>query len=127
MRELSKKTKQIFSWVAVAFYAATIFTLSSMSHPLPHMALIEKKHIDKLLHMTEYTIFSILLFKALSVTLNIRSAVKLTAIVFAVGILYAASDEWHQSFVPCRDCDVHDAMADGVGLLMGAQISAALL
>jgi VanZ family protein len=37
----------------------------------------------------------------------------------AVGLLYAASDEWHQTFVPGRDANLGDLAADTLGFLLG--------
>lgn len=35
------------------------------------------------------------------------------------GILYAASDELHQYFVPGRACQLRDVVIDGLGVLIG--------
>lgn len=39
-----------------------------------------------------------------------------------IGILYAATDELHQYFVPGRSCDFTDWLADIAGLACGALI-----
>jgi VanZ family protein len=36
-----------------------------------------------------------------------------------IGLLYGASDEWHQSFVPGRTPSAGDLAADGIGVLAG--------
>jgi VanZ family protein len=36
-----------------------------------------------------------------------------------IGILFALSDEWHQSFVPGRDPSAGDFLADFLGVLLG--------
>jgi VanZ family protein len=49
-------------------------------------------------------------------------------LVLAIGgLLWALSDEWHQSFVPGRTPSLSDLAADAVGLLIGAALAAALL
>lgn len=40
-------------------------------------------------------------------------------LVPALGVLYAVSDEWHQSWVPGRDPSLGDLAADTLGLLLG--------
>jgi VanZ family protein len=35
--------------------------------------------------------------------------------VVALCVLYGATDEWHQSFVPKRSPDIHDLLHDGIG------------
>jgi VanZ family protein len=37
----------------------------------------------------------------------------------AIGVLYGASDEWHQAFVGGRSADPVDWVADAVGVLVG--------
>ena len=48
-------------------------------------------------------------------------------LLLGVGILYAVSDEWHQSFVPGRDPSASDVAADAVGLLAGYWLSSIVL
>ena len=38
----------------------------------------------------------------------------------AIATLYAASDEWHQSFVPSRSASIVDVLIDCVGAMCGA-------
>jgi len=44
-----------------------------------------------------------------------------------LGILYALSDEWHQSFVPMRDPSAGDLLADAVGILLGFLVASRIL
>lgn len=97
----------------VLFYAALIFYLSSQSldfvgeGPFPQW--------DKVAHATEYGLFSFLILRALGGTFP--NTLKLTLAISAVliAVAYGASDEFHQSFVPGRDSDLFDVMADGGG------------
>ncbi len=59
--------------------------------------------------MTEYAVLAVLLVRALG-----REAP-----VLALGVLYAASDELHQSFVRGRHASPIDVAIDTVGLLIG--------
>jgi len=52
----------------------------------------------KIVHVTVYGILTALLFNALRIHIRHRGYALLTAAV--VAILYAFSDEWHQTFVP---------------------------
>ena len=40
----------------------------------------------------------------------------------AVGAFYAVSDEWHQSFVPGRSCELTDMLIDTSGCLTGVLV-----
>ena len=84
--------------------AATIFFASSHSR----VAAPPIAHFDKLAHFSVYGLLA---------TLLARRGNGPRAIAFALLItsLYGASDEWHQSFVPGRSCDVFDWLADTLG------------
>src|SRR5437667_5435571 len=74
--------------------------------------------IRKTAHVTEFGIFSIMVFRGVRAG---RSGWKfnwaLTTLVIAV--LYAALDEWHQSFVLLRHATPRDAAIDAFGALLG--------
>ncbi|HTT70999.1 MAG TPA: VanZ family protein [Anaeromyxobacteraceae bacterium] len=103
------------AWLAVLLYMGFIFYLSAQSDPLP----ILTKHVwDKLLHSIEYGTLGLLLALALRASGASEGTALLLAAAFAS--LYGASDEVHQAFVPLRDCDIHDWMADTLGGALGA-------
>jgi VanZ family protein len=104
-------------WVPPLVYMSIVFYFSSESQPLPAVTA----HVwDKLLHLIEYGGLGVLLCRALlGEGLGWLAAVA-GAIVAAS--LYGASDEWHQSFVPMRDADIHDWVADTLGGMAGAVV-----
>ena len=73
---------------------------------------------DKLLHGTEYLIFGYLLARGLGVSRGWNDVLK----VLLLGTGYGILDEFMQKFTPGRVCDIHDAMADGFGILVGVTI-----
>lgn len=81
--------------------------------------------IRKFAHVCEYAILALLLWRALrsAPTLRTRGAI-LFGLVLLGCALFAASDEFHQSFVKSRTPSVRDVFLDisgaVVGLLMGA-------
>jgi VanZ family protein len=84
--------------------------------------------IRKLGHLTEYAILAALLWRALLgsvVWVAKRWMLFITTLV--VCALFAASDEFHQSFVPSRTPAVHDVMIDICGALVGLAICLLLL
>jgi VanZ family protein len=101
-------TSLLRTWLPVVVWAAVIFALSSipsLSSGLGTWDLV----LRKLAHMMEFAILGALLARAL------RGA---PAAVLA-GIAYAATDEWHQSFVRGRDGNVADVAIDAVGIIAG--------
>jgi len=83
--------------------------------------------IRKLGHLTEYAILAGLLWRALR---NGTGATMKMSILFGVVLIacggFAASDEFHQSFVPSRTSSAHDVMIDLCGALIGLTICVAL-
>jgi VanZ family protein len=47
-----------------------------------------------------------------------------TVLLLIIGAGYGALDEWHQSFVPGRDANLGDWMADVVGVMLGLMLFA---
>ena len=119
---MTHRSEILISWCAVFVYAAFIFYLSSLSHPpVPYLRALEKYNFDKVLHGVEYGVLGILLSRALSLTWELSGAWLFFA-AFILGSLYGASDEWHQSFVPLRECNIYDWTADSAGTALGIWI-----
>jgi VanZ family protein len=98
-------------WLPVIFFCALIFALSSFSQlPSPPSGISDKDE-----HFTMYFLFGLTVVRALA-------GGRLSGVTLAVAVVsglvvsaYGASDEFHQSFVPGRDCDVYDWLADTIG------------
>ncbi|KEO81084.1 VanZ family protein [Tumebacillus flagellatus] len=76
--------------------------------------------IRKGAHITEYFILCFFLWQTYASTKLSRFAVYVLAAVTAV--LYAASDEWHQTFVPNRTGHPIDVGMDSVGVVLALLI-----
>lgn len=102
-------------WFPVFCYFGIIFFVSS----LPGIKIPGPVGItDKLAHLVEYAILGILLSRALRQTTSISPSWVICTVVI-VSFVYALSDEFHQSFVPGRDCSIYDAWADLIGSTLG--------
>ena len=124
-------------WLPVLIWMALIFSASSDSHSYEHSsrfvepflhwlfpqmpeAQVKEIHllIRKCAHLTEYTVFALLLWRALRKPVKndprpwIWREARLALLIVA---LYAASDEFHQSFVPTRTGLVSDVFVDIAG------------
>ena len=75
--------------------------------------------LDKLFHFAAYFILAmswIIAFSKNSITnLNLKTGV--------LNLLYAFSDEFHQTFVPTRAFEVLDLVADGAGIFLALKFS----
>ena len=98
-------------WLPVVAWAAVIFAFSAvpdLGTGLGSWDLV----LRKLAHVTEYALLGALLARATG-----RSGLAL-----GLGVLYAASDELHQTFVPGRQGRPLDVAIDTVGLLVGISL-----
>ncbi len=102
-------------WVPVALYLILIFVLSAQSNPP-----VPQEMSDKHLHALGYCGLAVLASRALEGGLRKGVGLKSAAAAVAIAVIYAASDEWHQSFVPGRSADIRDWYADGMGAVAGA-------
>lgn len=72
--------------------------------------------IRKAAHMTEYAILGILLLNIVKVE---RMTMKTAIGALFICALYAASDEWHQTFIAARAGQPRDVLIDSIGALIG--------
>ena len=107
-------------WVPPILYMALIFALSSMKQPPLPMPRFEWLTIDKLYHFIEYAILGGLVARAfLKAKPSIVPSQLIWGLSAAISILYGASDEWHQTFVPGRFATLADWVADVIGSIAG--------
>ena len=78
-------------------------------------------------HVTEYAILAMLIWRALrdGVRWHTRTSILFFAVWLSCGI-FAATDEFHQSFVPSRTGSANDVMIDALGVLIGLTICVAV-
>ena len=96
-------------WIASFVLMCLIFLISSFPAPeeLPVFPFA-----DKLYHLLEYGLLASLIYFAREKS---RPRVYPILIPFLIAFLYGISDEIHQYFVPGREADVFDALADAAG------------
>lgn len=97
-------------WLPVFLWAAVIFAFSSITQIKVSEFFIWDFIAKKIAHISEYSILFVLIFRA-------TGGNYLTS--FILTMLYAASDEFHQSFVPGRTATFYDLGFD----LTGANIA----
>jgi len=99
-------------WLLSFFYMGLIFYLSSYPVAIKVPSFFCS---DKLVHIVEYGILASLIYVALKKGNVTKHHV--VALAFAISFLYGVSDEIHQYFVPGRQGDIFDVMANGIGAL----------
>lgn len=109
MSLLNTKTNLKFVyWALACAWTLLIFYFSSQSETTALGLLNFIPFSDKLVHAAVFGILALFLYLA---TENPRLAVILTA-------LYGMADEFHQHFVPGRQTDIFDWLADTLGAIV---------
>lgn len=106
-------------WFPAILYSGIIFCISSIPNvatPLPEIQL------DKFLHIFIYLPFGFLVARGIGGTRPSVSSRNLWILVFLIAFLYGVSDECHQSFVPGRNFEIFDLLADAIGGAIGGYI-----
>jgi len=99
-------------------WAGVIFVLSSIpGRRLPVPSFIP--NFDKIAHLGVYALLGFLIFRAGKEEWVRRPSRFWIAAACLLGILYGATDEWHQFFVPQRSCSFWDWASDIVGIVLG--------
>ena len=101
--------KRLWVWTPALLWAAVLFAVSSR----PTLPADLHGGLDKIAHFGAFAVLGLLLARgALSWRMPIGWPV-------LFGLLYAASDELHQAFVPGRFPDSADWVADALGVAAG--------
>jgi VanZ family protein len=102
--------RRAWLWLPPLLYMALIFYLSSQSEPMPGLTT---RVWDKALHFIEYGTLCVLLCRALHG--EGLAVLRLALVAVVLTSAYGATDEVHQSFVPERNADADDWLADTTG------------
>jgi VanZ family protein len=138
---MANTARWLKTWVPLLFWMGLIFLgstdrgsaghTSGFIEPLLHWLMpgLSQESIDSLhflirksAHITEYAILGGLALRAVAPRQPVSFAEKrwrIAATALVIAALYAASDEYHQSFVPSRGASVHDVLIDTCGACIG--------
>lgn len=106
--------KIIKLWLPAVLWAGVIFYFSSI--PDLKSGLEFDFFLRKAAHITEYLIFTFLLYRAFNGSFKINP-LRLFMYPAVLALLYAVSDEIHQYFVVGRNCAVQDVLIDVIGII----------
>jgi VanZ family protein len=140
VNQLSKhnRIKLVSKWLPVLLWATVIFLFSTEHFAAPQSSRILGPLLNwlfpgitpeqfasvqfvvrKLGHWFEYLILAVLLYRALHAESGGRSAVRPGVMTIAFALVWAITDEFHQSLVPSRTASIVDVIIDGFGALCG--------
>lgn len=114
-------TNRLRPWGPAVAWAAFLFFLSALPGVDGPPYLFQGE--DKVVHAGLYAVLGATLMWGRART---ASPPPVWALV-VLGLLYGASDEWHQSFVVGRDPSLGDWVADTVGVLLGYWLSSMMV
>jgi len=103
-------------WLPLILYCLLIYIQSA--NPSPEQ-IPSFPFVDKVLHFVAYGIMGILFYRAFQ-TLRIKENKQILILLSVISAtLYGISDEIHQSFIPFRDAEISDIIADFIGSACG--------
>lgn len=108
--------RRIWAWGPSIVWMVVIFSLSSRSSLPLLLPGLPDWIVRKLGHVVEYAILAVLLWRALRL---VGCPKRPAAAAFSIAVLYAVSDELHQTFVPGRHGTPLDVMIDAGGAIVG--------
>ena len=95
---------------------AFIFVLSSVASP-PELP---GRNLDKVVHGFMYAVLGALLVRALAGGWDRPVTLRMALVAVLLATLYGVTDEIHQAFVPPRQSDPIDLLADSLGAAVAA-------
>jgi VanZ family protein len=115
----TRRRRRWLAWTPAALNAALIWAVSSMSHP-DFVPVADVPFKDKGVHFLVFGVLGLFVAHGARRTWPTWSLARVFALTVLCIIAWGALDEGHQFFVPGRDCDVHDVLADALGGVVGA-------
>ena len=111
--------RSLAAWLPAVAWAGLIFAFSDQAN----LRFVPDEGLDfvvrKLGHMAVFGVLALLLWRALAMTTALRRP---WAWALALTVLYAITDEFHQSFVAGRNASMRDVGIDAVGALVAVAI-----
>lgn len=111
--------QKLYYWLPTLAWMGVIFWFSAQPALKASAMDWQDFLIRKSAHFVEYFVLTWLLFYSLRHTSRL-SLQKCLLLSFLISLLYAVSDEYHQTQVTGREGKVRDVLIDGLGILTSA-------
>lgn len=112
------------AWAPAALYMVVIWTVSSLQ--LSDVSVSRFPFGDKGVHFVEYGVLGLLLAHAAFRTWPRHHPLRTATLAVFLTVLFGFVDEIHQAFVPGRDSEALDLIADAAGATLGAAMRYAM-
>ena len=108
----SPQPKLLKYWAPPVAWMVVIFLFSSI-HTRPVSTVYWREFaVKKSAHIVEYAILTVLLYRAFRTSYSKQKA---GIYAMVISVIYAITDEFHQSFTPGREPTVRDVIFDTIG------------
>lgn len=108
----------IYYWLPLLAWMGIIFWFSSQPQPFEMPESWQQELVGKAGHVVGYAGLGLLWWRALAAHRSISER-RVLALAFFLTVLYAISDEYHQTFVPGRSGSLMDVLIDAAGAGIG--------
>ncbi len=125
MSEARARRGALLRWLPALGWMALIFVLSSQSGLAVTEDVAVERPLRGVAHLASFAVLAALVLFALRGPQ--RPTIGSAALALAISIVYAFSDEWHQSMVPDRTGRLEDVVTDVTGALVGLAVAALIL
>jgi len=107
--------------LAVLITLFVVYISSIPEHSLPGSDSLNERIISNLAHIPAYALLSFLWLKSFAGSTS-RNHIITSSFILAGLVLFAISDEFHQSFVPGRSASLMDIGLDLLGIFCGLAV-----
>jgi VanZ family protein len=119
--QIFRFSTQIFGSTLTTWLLSNILHLLHLTVSLPTFVLLHHL-MRKCAHLTEYAIFSMLLYHSLTESPRVEWQRRMAFWAIGIAAVYSLTDEFHQLFVPGRGPSLVDSGIDTVGACLGILI-----
>jgi VanZ family protein len=106
----------LIRWLPLIIYCLAIYIQSGLPGP---EQIPDVRFLDKFMHFGAYALLGVLFFSAYETLPLAKFKNLLILISIGSATLYGISDEIHQFFVPSRQADIMDVIANTIGSICG--------
>lgn len=118
---MTKYYRTLLYWLPTVIWGLVIFSFSATHAIVVSNVKPVDFFVHKIAHFSEYFILSALIYRSLRGTTKIRGY-NLLLMTLTLTVLYAVTDEFHQSFIPGREPRIRDVIIDSGGSLVALAI-----
>jgi len=115
---MAKIGKFLVNWLPAVIWMSIIFYFSSRTRTVVSESYLLSFIFFKTLHVIEYAALYFLIFRGFYLSESKIPIAKKCLFALIISVIYAASDELHQTLVPTREGRIRDVFIDSLSIFM---------